>query len=95
MGTVFLSILNQMEIHLVQNRKQNCHHDQIQFNLKGNRILVFSVHASRGSYDPRENVVQYHAWLKCDSCMGHAALGNEGRERESCESWGHMCRKGC
>ena len=27
--TVFLSILNQMEIHLVENRKENCHHDHI------------------------------------------------------------------
>ena len=41
--TVFLSNLNQMEIHLVQNRKENCHHDHIPFNLKRNGILVFSV----------------------------------------------------
>ena len=41
MGTVFLSILNQVDFHLVQNRKENCH---ISFNLKGNGILVFSVH---------------------------------------------------
>ena len=27
--TVFLSILNQMEFHLVENRKENCHHDHI------------------------------------------------------------------
>ena len=27
--TVFLSILNQMDFHLVQNRKENCHHDHI------------------------------------------------------------------
>ena len=40
---VFLSILNQMETHLVQNRKVNCHHDHIPFNLKGNGIRVFSV----------------------------------------------------
>ena len=32
-----------MEFHLVQNRKENCHHDHIPFNLKGNGILVFSV----------------------------------------------------
>ena len=31
---VFLSILNQMETHLVQNRKVNCHHDHIPFNVK-------------------------------------------------------------
>ena len=40
--TVFLSILNQMEIHLVQNRKENCHHDHIPFNVKGNGNIVFS-----------------------------------------------------
>ena len=28
-------ILNQMEFHLVQNRKENCHHDHIPFNVKG------------------------------------------------------------
>ena len=32
--TVFLSILNQIEFHLVQNRKENCHHDNIPFNSK-------------------------------------------------------------
>ena len=42
--TVFLSILNQMEIHLLQNRKENCHHDHIQFNVKGNGNTVFSVY---------------------------------------------------
>ena len=40
--TVFLSILNQMEFHLVQNQKEICHHDHIPFNVKGNRILEFS-----------------------------------------------------
>ena len=43
--TVFLLILNQMEFHLVQNRKENCHHDYIPFNVKGNRNIVFSVYA--------------------------------------------------
>ena len=42
--TVFLSILNQMEIHLVQNRKENCYHDHITFNVKGNENTVFSVY---------------------------------------------------
>ena len=41
--TVFLSILNQMEVQLVQNRKVNCHHDHIPFNVKGNINLVFSL----------------------------------------------------
>ena len=44
MVTVFLLILNHMEFHLVQNRKENCHHDHNPFNLKGNETLVFSVH---------------------------------------------------
>ena len=30
-----------MEFHLVQNRKENCHHDHIPLNVKGN--IVFSV----------------------------------------------------
>ena len=38
-----LDFLNQIEFHLVQNRKENCHHDQIPFNLKGNGNIVFSV----------------------------------------------------
>ena len=44
--TVFLSILNQMELHLVQNRKENYHHDHIPFNVKGNGSVVFSVRAA-------------------------------------------------
>ena len=42
--TVFLSILNQMEFHLVQNRTENCHHDDIPFIVKGNGTIVFSVY---------------------------------------------------
>ena len=38
--TVFLSILNQMEFHSVQNRKENCHHDHIKFNLKEKGIIL-------------------------------------------------------
>ena len=45
--TVFLSILNLIEFHLVQNRKENCHKDHIPFNVKGNGNIVFSVHAQR------------------------------------------------
>ena len=29
--------------HLVQNRKENCHHDHIPFKVKGNGNIVFSV----------------------------------------------------
>ena len=39
--TVFLSILNQMEIYLVQSRKGNCHHNHIPFNVKGNENIIF------------------------------------------------------
>ena len=41
--TVFLTILNQMEFHLVTNRKENYHHDHIPFNAKGNGYVVVSV----------------------------------------------------
>ena len=44
MVTVFLSILNQMDFHLVQNQKESCHHDHIPFNVKGNGNRVFSVY---------------------------------------------------
>ena len=40
----FFSILNQMEIHLVhKNWKENCHHDHIPFNVKGNRNSFLSL----------------------------------------------------
>ena len=38
--TVFLSTLNQMEFNLVQNRKENSHHDYIPLNLKGKYYFV-------------------------------------------------------
>ena len=47
MVTVFLSILNQMEFHLVQNRKENCHHDHIPFNVRGIGNIVFSVYGEK------------------------------------------------
>ena len=42
--TGFLSILKQIEFHLVQNRKKSCRHDHIPSNLKGNGNIVFSVY---------------------------------------------------
>ena len=33
-------------IHLVQNRKENCHHVHIPFDMKGKGNIVFSVHSS-------------------------------------------------
>jgi len=47
--TGFLSILNQMEIHLVQNRKENRHYDHISFNVKGDENIVFSVRDQTGT----------------------------------------------
>ena len=38
------NFLNQIDFHLVQNRKENCNHDHIPLNLKGNGNIVFSVH---------------------------------------------------
>ena len=55
--TVFFLILNQMEFHLVQNRKGNCHLDHIPFTLKGNGNIVFLVHHT-GKNNRRVNVVQ-------------------------------------
>ena len=43
-GQFSFLILNQMEFHLAQNRKENCHHDHIPSNLKGNGNIVFSVY---------------------------------------------------
>ena len=34
--TVFLSILNQIEFHLVQSRKEKCQYDHISYKSKGN-----------------------------------------------------------
>ena len=49
--TIFLSILNQMDFEfepigfpLGSNRKENCRHDHIPFNSKGNGIQVFSAY---------------------------------------------------
>ena len=59
MVTVFLSILDQMDFHLPQDRKENCHHDHIPFNLTGNGILVFSVQTVRRTA-VREAGVSWH-----------------------------------
>ena len=54
MMTVFLSILNQMEFHLIQNRKENRYHDHIPFNLKINGNIVFSVQYAKMGNRPIE-----------------------------------------
>ena len=39
--TVFLSVLKQMEFHLVQNQEENYHHNHIPFNLNGIWKYIF------------------------------------------------------
>ena len=46
MVTVFFSIMNQMDFHLVHNRMESCSNDHMSSNLKENGILVFSVYVS-------------------------------------------------
>ena len=56
--TVFLPILNQIEVNLVQNRKENCHHDHIPFNVKGNGNIVFSAHHTGKSNLDKANKIR-------------------------------------
>ena len=44
MVTDFILIINQMEFHLIQNLKKNCHHDYIPFNLKGKENIFVRAH---------------------------------------------------
>ena len=46
--TVFLSILNQMELYLVQNWKENCPHDHIPFIVKGNDLYLWFIFIWQG-----------------------------------------------
>ena len=57
LGDIFLLTLNQMEFHLVQNRKENCPHDHIPFNVKGN--VVFSV-LQHNAFAVPETIVSRH-----------------------------------
>ena len=41
-------------IHLVQNRKENCPHDHIPFNVKGNGKIVFSVYSHESVYSQKQ-----------------------------------------
>ena len=51
-GDSFFFKLKEMEFHLVQNRKENCHHDYILFNMKGRWSIVFSVYDTYGDGRP-------------------------------------------
>ena len=76
--TVFFSILNQMEFHSVQNRKENSHHDHIPFNLNGNRMRVFSVQRKQGNWQVVHFVLYFFPSIKfCRKQLRNAA------ERES------------
>ena len=59
--TVFLSILNQMEFYLVQNRKENRHHDHIPFSVNGNENIVF---LSESSAAQQPSFSRYHVGLR-------------------------------
>ena len=48
-----------MELYLVQNQKENCHHDHIPFNVKGIGTIVFSVHGL-GKLHQRDMSVSRH-----------------------------------
>ena len=94
--TVFLSILNQMEFNLVQNRKENCHHDHIPFNVKGNGILVFSVW---GTLIGSPVVVTVHHKSDQTACMETKDKKYNLRQKvHSCGSLAaiiHFIMKGC
>ena len=62
--TFFLSIFNQIELRLVQNRKENCHHDHISFNVEGIGNIVFSVHKLAGLASLGIMGAQLRAYLK-------------------------------
>ena len=36
--------LGKINFHLVQNQKENCHHDHIPFNAKGNGNMLINFH---------------------------------------------------
>ena len=63
--TVFLLIFwTKWNSILVQNQKENCHHDHIPFNVKGNGNIVFSVWGSIINYAKPSFVVY---WTQCDA----------------------------
>ena len=61
--TVFIVILNQMELHLVQNRNENCHHNHIPFNVTGNGNLAFSVYATCFLEIHRRHGFMFHGFM--------------------------------
>ena len=67
---VFLSILNQIEFHLVENRKENCQQNHIPFNVKGNGNIVFSLQFGRSwHYSDIYNSLLFTMRSKTHRCM--------------------------
>ena len=58
-----------MEFHLAQNRKENCHHDHIPFNVKGIGTIVFSVYLSQ-FYDDHYIDPNHPMELSCNPGSG-------------------------
>ena len=48
------------QFHSVQNRKENCHHDHIPFNLKGYGNIIFSVFYT--SFRLRTDILHMEKW---------------------------------
>ena len=80
--TGFLSILNQIEFHLVQNRKENCFHDHIPFSVKLNGNIVFSLQCDGKTTTTRRTAVREIAFRPINSSdviFCNVAAGNSGR----------------
>ena len=66
---VILSILNQLEFHLIQNRNENSHQDHIPFNLKGNGNLF-----SDFRFLPVCMQLHFILFSTTDTAIGHGYL---------------------
>ena len=59
-----VDFVNRMKFHLVQNRKENCHHDHIALNVKGNVCMVFSVHSHQLCAPTHSQIFSQFRWIK-------------------------------
>ena len=50
-------------MHFVQNRKENCHHDHIPFNVKGIGNIVFSVRSDKKPHTEMNFCYKKTTWL--------------------------------
>ena len=76
--TVFLSILNQMEIYLIQNRIENCHHDHIPFNMKEKGNIVFSEYIKGKTFEVAHLYIMEAMFRLCRSAN---IIGNFQRDK--------------